>query len=454
LIASASTREKSRAADSGLGHVHFELTRRTGGVCALLAASLIIATPAQARWLFDLTPIAVPETRTAAKQRGINAKRKLIPGVKATAPEKVPPGPLHIVISIKQQRLTLYANGQSFAHSPVSTGVPGHPTPQGVFSVIQKNLHHRSNIYSDAPMPYMQRITWSGVAMHEGRLPGYPASHGCIRLPREFAQRLWGITRVGARVIITQDEVVPSAITHERLLALKPQAVAPSASAEPVQKIRLATVASIVDAPLKGTIDANENARVETLIDRAVQAGLAEAAASMRDPADGSRTPDKGGVLASAKDPVLRPGPISIYISRKNGKLYLRKGFDEVLEAPVVIAQPEAPLGTHVFSALKGEDDTVRWNVVSLPTDRLVKKGKYVETFTRSGEKLRKELVPPVHEAVLPGDPNAALDRITIPEATLARISELMSPGASLIISDLAPSHETGKGTDFIVLTR
>jgi hypothetical protein len=87
-------------------------------------------------------------------------------------------------------------------------------------------------------------------------------------------------------------------------------------------------------------------------------------------------------VLASAKDPVLRPGPISIYISRKNGKLYLRKGFDEVLEAPVVIAQPEAPLGTHVFSALKGEDDTVRWNVVSLPTDRLVKKGKYVETFT------------------------------------------------------------------------
>jgi hypothetical protein len=125
-----------------------------------------------------------------------------------------------------------------------------------------------------------------------------------------------------------------------------------------------------------------------------------------------------------------------------------------VLEAPVVIAQPETPLGTHVFSALKGEDDTVRWNVVSLPTDRLVKKGKYVETFTRSGEKLRKELVPPVHEAVLPGDPNDALDRITIPEATLARIRELMSPGASLIISDLAPSHETGKGTDFIVLTR
>ena len=159
-------------------------------------------------------------------------------------------------------------------------------------------------------------------------------------------------------------------------------------------------------------------------------------------------------MLASAKDPVLRPGPISIYISRKTGRLYLRKGFEEVLEAPVTIAQPDAPLGTHVFSALKGDDESVRWNVVSLPTDRLVKKGKYLETFTRGGEKLRKELVAPVHEVVPPGDPNAALDRITIPEATLARINELMSPGASLIISDLAPSHETGKGTDFIVLTR
>ena len=140
---------------------------------------------------------------STAKQQAASSRRR-----EATAPEKLPPGPLHIVISIKQQRLTLYANGQPFAHSPVSTGVPGHPTPQGVFSVIQKNLHHRSNIYSAAPMPYMQRITWSGVAMHQGMVPGYPASHGCIRLPREFAQRLWGITRVGARVIIAQDDVV------------------------------------------------------------------------------------------------------------------------------------------------------------------------------------------------------------------------------------------------------
>ena len=142
---------------------------------------------------------------------GRSSKRKLIPGVqsvKLKESEKPPAGPMSIVISIKEQRLTVYANGQPFAHSPVSTGVPGHPTPQGVFNVIQKNLHHRSNLYSDAPMPYMQRITWSGVAMHEGKLPGRPASHGCIRLPREFAQRLWAWTRIGARVIIVQDDVV------------------------------------------------------------------------------------------------------------------------------------------------------------------------------------------------------------------------------------------------------
>jgi hypothetical protein len=125
-----------------------------------------------------------------------------------------------------------------------------------------------------------------------------------------------------------------------------------------------------------------------------------------------------------------------------------------VLEVPVTIAQPEVPLGTHMFSALRADDESIRWNVVSLPTDRLEKKGKYLVTFTRGGEKLRKELVAPLYEVVPPGDPIAAIERITIPDATLVRINELMSPGASLIISDLAYSHETGKGTDFIVLTR
>ena len=159
--------------------------------------------------------------------------------------------------------------------------------------------------------------------------------------------------------------------------------------------------------------------------------------------------------MAAAKDPMLRPGPISVYISHKLGKLFVRKGFTEVFEAPVTIAHPEEPLGTHVFTALEGHPDgTMRWNVASLATDRLVKPGKYQTTFTRSGEKLRVQLVAPEYEMLSARDPGAALERITIPQDALARINALMTPGASLIISDLGLSHETGKGTDFIVLTR
>ena len=133
----------------------------------------------------------------------------------------------------------------------------------------------------------------------------------------------------------------------------------------------------------------------------------------------------------------------------------MRKGFTEVFEAPVTIANPDEPLGTHMFTALDGHNDgTMRWNVASLATDRVVKPGKYQMTYTRRGEPLRVELAPPVYDVQSPRDPNAALERITIPQDALARINELMTPGASLIISDLGMSYETGKGTDFIVLTR
>jgi lipoprotein-anchoring transpeptidase ErfK/SrfK len=117
---------------------------------------------------------------------------------KIQAPEKQstkPQGPLIIAISIDKQNLRIFDAKGFFAETPISTGMRGHPTPMGVFSVIQKHKFHRSNIYSDAPMPYMQRITWSGVAMHAGVLPGYPASHGCIRMPMAFAIKMWNWTR-------------------------------------------------------------------------------------------------------------------------------------------------------------------------------------------------------------------------------------------------------------------
>jgi len=305
-------------------------------------------------------------------------------------------------------------------------------------------------------MPFMQRITWSGVAMHQGVVPNHPASHGCIRLPPDFARRLWGITKVGARVIIAQDDVPLTEISSKRLFTALPQA---TAEAPQPAKVRVAASA-VTDAPLKGSIHAgpSDEARIEQAIDRMVQSGTAEIDARAEMPAPMTGTPrllEKPGVVAAAKDPMLRPGPISVYISRKLAKLFVRKGFTEVFEAPVTIAQPDEPLGTHVFTALEGHPDgTMRWNVASLSTDRVVKPGKYQTTYTRSGEKLRVQLVAPEYDVLSPRDPNAVLERITIPEDALARVNELMTPGASLIISDLGMSHETGRGTDFIVLTR
>jgi L,D-transpeptidase catalytic domain len=121
----------------------------------------------------------------------------------------IPTGPLQIIISINQQKLHLYSDGTHVADAPIATGVPGHSTPTGVFSVIDKERYHESNIYSGAPMPYMQRITWSGVALHQGQNLGHPASHGCIRMSQEFASRLWLLPSLGARVIIARPELMP-----------------------------------------------------------------------------------------------------------------------------------------------------------------------------------------------------------------------------------------------------
>jgi lipoprotein-anchoring transpeptidase ErfK/SrfK len=152
-----------------------------------------------------------------------------------------PHGPLLIAISINKQNMRIYDANGFFAETPISTGMRGHPTPMGVFSVIAKEKLHHSNIYSGAPMPYMQRITWSGIAIHAGVLPGYPASHGCIRMPPAFALKMYGWTTMGARVVITPDEMVPSSFSHPLLVAQKivPQPLAadePKADAAPAAK--------------------------------------------------------------------------------------------------------------------------------------------------------------------------------------------------------------------------
>ena len=141
---------------------------------------------------------------------------------------EMPKGPLQLVVSIDTQTVTLFSNGVRVAQGPVSTGVPGRPTPMGVFSVIEKDRYHHSNLYSNAPMPYMQRITWSGVALHEGVLPGHPASHGCIRMSHDFAQKLWRVTKLGVRVIVARHELAPVDFAHANLFKPKPKPPEPS----------------------------------------------------------------------------------------------------------------------------------------------------------------------------------------------------------------------------------
>jgi hypothetical protein len=148
----------------------------------------------------------------------LESAARLQPGEYLWAPQIAPEGPVLLVVSLATQRAVIYRNGLPIGITTVSTGRPGHDTPTGVFTVLQRRVEHYSNLYNDAPMPYMQRLTWGGVALHGGNLPGYPASHGCIRLPQAFARLLYGVTRLGMTVVITDQASVPRVAPGEALL--------------------------------------------------------------------------------------------------------------------------------------------------------------------------------------------------------------------------------------------
>ncbi|MES5482047.1 L,D-transpeptidase family protein [Bradyrhizobium sp. INPA03-11B] len=207
---------------------------------------------------------------------------KKAPAIEKEAGSK-PQGPLIISVSIDQQRVRIYDANGLYAESPVSTGMKGHSTPMGVFSVIQKQKYHQSNIYSGAPMPYMQRITWSGIAMHAGVLPGYPASHGCIRMPMSFAVKMYNWTRMGARVFVTPGAISPENFSHPLLVTQK---VAPQ---QPVADEILK-----MDAPLGVKSDKGAD-KPQTELDLRSSVGHA-AAASLR---DNTHTADASGASAS-----------------------------------------------------------------------------------------------------------------------------------------------------------
>ncbi|MDB5575227.1 MAG: hypothetical protein JWR80_403 [Bradyrhizobium sp.] len=211
-------------------------TERFWQIAVLTAAGAVgLASPAEAaRFYSDYEPGFFQSRPAPAQARPQRLRPRQAKKIEAPRDSVKPQGALVIAISIERQTLKVYDANGFFAETPISTGMKGHPTPMGVFSIIQKHKLHHSNIYSGAPMPFMQRITWSGIAMHAGALPGYPASHGCIRMPMAFAARMWNWTKMGARVVVTPGEITPAQFSHPMLVAQKvaPQPQ-PSAAIEP-----------------------------------------------------------------------------------------------------------------------------------------------------------------------------------------------------------------------------
>ena len=144
---------------------------------------------------------------------------ELKPGEFLWHPDIAPDGPVVLVVSLDEQRAYVYRNGIAIGVSTISSGKPGKDTPTGVFTILQKNKDHKSNLYNNAPMPYMQRLTWDGIALHGGTLPGYPASHGCVRLPHPFAAKVFGVTRTGDTVVVSDARAAPTTLVYPGMLA-------------------------------------------------------------------------------------------------------------------------------------------------------------------------------------------------------------------------------------------
>jgi hypothetical protein len=165
--------------------------------------------------------IGLPFARAANFTKGRSVKpftTDLKPGDYLWHPEVSPAGPVVVLVSLPDQVMYVYRNGVRIGRSTVSTGTAGHRTPTGVFTVLQKKVDHESSIYKGAKMPNMQRLTWTGIAMHAGQLPGYPASHGCVRLPEDFAEKLYTVTKLGTTVIIADNKSSPVNTTKPGLL--------------------------------------------------------------------------------------------------------------------------------------------------------------------------------------------------------------------------------------------
>ena len=475
---------------------------------------------------------SVPRAQTVRAPAPKVVAPKPAPAAKPDAVQQRAPETLVAVISLASQRMHVYGADGVVGETRISSGTAGHRTPTGVFSVLQRNRFHRSNIYSGAPMPYMQRLTWSGIALHEGVVPNYPASHGCIRMPSGFASRMWGLGRIGMRVLVSPSDIAPLPIEHARLpvpvmtvldgtssdamgqivhrtstgdapAVDAPRQIAPYPLAH-VRRIRAVAAQAAAEKEIKlaqealAVLSAEANRASERLrkaeADLAaieaerdeVQAALSRAQTeaaeaeirprlvalterldTARRALDGARKAeftasdaafDAAKALRAAQErhedaaaavrlSAASLEPISIFVSRKEGMVFVRQGFTPLHEEPIVIAEPERPLGTHVFSAIDvtGEGAGLRWLVTTLPSSPVA----------LDAEPRRRGAPPPPPKSSLPQSTAAeALDRFELPPATVKLIGDRLWNGATLTVSDYGISGETGRGTDFVVLTK
>jgi hypothetical protein len=404
------------------------------------------------------------------------------PTIEAVAPRDAGE-PIMAIVSIKTQHVTFYDADGWILRAPVSTGVKERETPAGVFAVVEKDKDHHSSMYDDAWMPNMQRITWNGVALHGGPLPGYAASHGCVRMPFGFAEKLFDKTWIGMRVIISPNDAEPVEFTHPALFVPNREAIAAApAKAEALAReaVEAAKVAdeakkAAAKAPretasltlslrrlqgLKARADAElatadkvlaaartdeARARAEELKQKAAAKAAdlgtqldsakadakpkLDAAAAAKDAVKAAQTM-KADTAKAASEAKLALEPVSIYISRATQKLYVRRnthkpapdGGGEVFatfEVPVTIRNPDKPIGTHVFTAVARNDAGLRWTAVTIDN----------------------------------GDgASDALDRITFPPEVLDRIAPTALPRSSIIISDEPLSAETNYRTEFVAV--
>ena len=362
--------------------------------------------------------------------------------------------PVLAVIDLRQQKITVYDSAGPILQAPVSTGSRTYETPAGLFTILQKNRDHVSNLYDDAEMPFMQRITWSGIALHAGPLPGYRASHGCVRLPYRFAERLFGLTSVGTRVVIAPNNVEAINTSHPLLDQLQRDGASATAAGDIERARELATNAlkeaeasakaakkaataarraqAARDQALKrqnaavkraeaqkpGPAKVRADAQVQKLrADVSIKTAAADSAAKLAQSVQG----EAAAAESRARQARSRAWPLSIMVSAKTQRIYVRQGFEPVLEMPVDIDEPEKPVGTYAFYATESGQGAREWLGVAL-------KGEADEGA------------------------RDVLDRIDIPREVAEKLASSVWLGSALIVSDEAPYKETAAGTDFIVV--